>query len=89
MVDAAQVLIAIFDGSSGGTGNCVKYVQSKKGCNIIVYSGPYEKASKRTPINKTNPNNTMVINLRTKVISSSRLLSSLTSSASFFLRLIL
>jgi uncharacterized phage-like protein YoqJ len=50
MVDAAQVLIAFFDGSSGGTANCVKYAQSKKGYKIAVYPGPYEKASKRTPI---------------------------------------
>jgi uncharacterized phage-like protein YoqJ len=50
LVDAAQVLIAFFDGSSGGTSNCVKYAKTKKGYLIIVYPAPYEKASKRTPI---------------------------------------
>ena len=29
MVDHADILIAVWDGSSGGTGNCVRYAQSK------------------------------------------------------------
>ena len=34
MVDKADVLIAVWDGSNGGTGNCVKYAK-KKGVKII------------------------------------------------------
>ena len=30
MVDSCNLLIAVWDGSSGGTGNCVKYAESKK-----------------------------------------------------------
>ena len=29
MVDHADILIAVWDGSNGGTGNCVRYAQSK------------------------------------------------------------
>jgi len=50
MVNAAQVLIAFYDGSSGGTANCVKYVQSKTGYPIKIYPGPYRNVSKRTPM---------------------------------------
>ena len=35
MVDNCDVLIAIWDGSSGGTANCVKYAQSKNKQTII------------------------------------------------------
>lgn len=42
MVDAAQVLVAFFDGSSGGTANCVKYAKTKnKEYQILYYSGPF------------------------------------------------
>lgn len=34
MVDSCSVLIAVWDGTSGGTGNCVQYAKSK-GCKII------------------------------------------------------
>lgn len=34
MVDNSDIVIAVWDGSKGGTGNCVKYAQSK-GKNII------------------------------------------------------
>jgi uncharacterized phage-like protein YoqJ len=34
MVDHADLLIAVWDGSTGGTGNCVRYAQSK-GIKII------------------------------------------------------
>jgi uncharacterized phage-like protein YoqJ len=47
MVDAAQILIAFFDGSSGGTANCVKYAQTKNGYSIIVYPGPYKNPKKK------------------------------------------
>ncbi len=40
MVDAAQVLIAFFDGTSGGTANCVRYAKFKR-YNIVQYPGPY------------------------------------------------
>lgn len=30
MVDHADILIAVWDGSSGGTGNCVRYAKSKE-----------------------------------------------------------
>lgn len=48
MVDAAHILIAFFDGSSGGTNNCVKYAQTKTGYPIKIYAGPYRNVSKRT-----------------------------------------
>ena len=36
MVDKANNLIAVWDGTSGGTGNCIKYAQSQSNnCNII------------------------------------------------------
>lgn len=34
MVDKADVLIAVWDGSSGGTGNCVRYAK-QKGVKIV------------------------------------------------------
>ena len=34
MVDKADILIAVWDGSSGGTGNCVRYAK-QKGVKII------------------------------------------------------
>lgn len=36
MVDACDLLVAIWDGSSGGTGNCVQYARGK-GVKILVY----------------------------------------------------
>jgi len=36
MVNECDVLIAIWDGSSGGTANCVRYARSKKKTLIII-----------------------------------------------------
>lgn len=36
MVDNCNLLIAVWDGTSGGTGNCVKYTQSIKKDIIII-----------------------------------------------------
>lgn len=38
MVDHCDQLIAIWDGSSGGTGNCVNYAKSKN--KLIIYIDP-------------------------------------------------
>lgn len=40
MVNDCDLLIAIWDGSSGGTANCIKYAQSKK--KTIIYINPKE-----------------------------------------------
>ncbi len=40
MVDNCDILIAVWDGTSGGTGNCVKYAVSKN--KIIYYIDPKE-----------------------------------------------
>ncbi len=41
MVDSAQVLIAFYDGSPGGTANCVRYARSLKNYPVVCYSGPF------------------------------------------------
>lgn len=38
MVDRCDQLIAIWDGSAGGTGNCVNYAKSKN--KVIIYINP-------------------------------------------------
>lgn len=38
MVDNSEVLIAVWDGSKGGTGNCVQYAKSKN--KRIIYINP-------------------------------------------------
>lgn len=40
MVDNCDILIAVWDGSSGGTANCVKYAESKN--KQIIYINPKE-----------------------------------------------
>lgn len=37
MVDRADLILAMWDGSSGGTGNCIKYAQSKNKQIINLY----------------------------------------------------
>ena len=46
MVDSAQVLIAFYDGSPGGTANCVRYACSLKNYPIVSYSGPFNGSHK-------------------------------------------
>ncbi len=41
MVDSAQVLIAFYDGSPGGTANCVRYARSIKNYPVVCYSGSF------------------------------------------------
>lgn len=38
MVDKCDILLAMFDGTQGGTANCVKYAESKKKTTINIYS---------------------------------------------------
>lgn len=40
MVDNCELLIAVWDGSTGGTGNCVKYAKKQK--KPIIYINPKE-----------------------------------------------
>lgn len=40
MVDNCNKLIAVWDGTAGGTGNCVKYAKSKKIDEDIIYVDP-------------------------------------------------
>ena len=40
MVDTCDLLIAVFDGTSGGTGNCVKYAKSKLADDDIIIINP-------------------------------------------------
>lgn len=42
MVDKSKHIIAVWDGSTGGTGNCIKYAKSKKG-HIIYRLNPKDK----------------------------------------------
>lgn len=43
MVDNADVLVAVWDGSPGGTANCVKYARDTRGrCKSIVSFDPRE-----------------------------------------------
>ncbi len=42
MVDNCDVLIAVWDGSEGGTGNCVRYAQRVKPASQIIYVNPNE-----------------------------------------------
>lgn len=42
MCDHANMVLALWDGSSGGTANCVRYAQ-KKGLSIINVWGSWEK----------------------------------------------
>ena len=40
MVDNSEIVIAVWDGTSGGTGNCVKYAKRKK--RNMIYINPKE-----------------------------------------------
>jgi uncharacterized phage-like protein YoqJ len=40
MVDQCDILIAVWDGTAGGTGNCVKYAQSVKKTDEIIFIDP-------------------------------------------------
>ena len=46
MVDRCQVLMALYDGSAGGTDNCIKYA-TKKGKTIVNVWAEYEREAKR------------------------------------------
>jgi len=41
--DKADKLLAVFDGSSGGTGNCVKYAKSKGKTIILIDPNGWKK----------------------------------------------
>lgn len=38
MVDNCDILLAMFDGTNGGTANCVKYAESKNKKTVNIYS---------------------------------------------------
>lgn len=42
MVDQADLLIGVWDGSSGGTGNCIKYAKSKNKQILIINPNHYK-----------------------------------------------
>ena len=41
MVDNADICLAVWDGSSGGTGNCVRYIKSKQKKCFVVSPSKY------------------------------------------------
>jgi len=40
MVDHSHIVIACYDGTSGGTGNCVRYAKSAEGIHAIIQLNP-------------------------------------------------
>jgi uncharacterized phage-like protein YoqJ len=48
MVDVADILVSLWDGSSSGTGNCVQYARSKNIKTINVWDGWQSWPKKRT-----------------------------------------